>query len=161
MFCVWNTSLVWCLPTHKNVQDVRIQCHADELILRNEPHVRTQRISTSKPLHAPCSAMRLMDDTRERCNQNNTYIMSCVWDHARAVMRQEPEQCFTVDILLHDSIRLKIMESNRSTSCRTHEIMRINECVVEHGTVQRVNQLFLMNSCFFHFVCSMILCDVV
>ena len=31
MFCVWNTSMMWCLPTHRNVQDVRIQCHADEL----------------------------------------------------------------------------------------------------------------------------------
>ena len=34
------------------------------------------------------------------------------------------------------------MDSHRSTSCRTHEIMRINECVVEHRTVQHVNQLF-------------------
>ena len=31
MFCVWNTNMVCCLPTHRNVHDVRIQCHADEV----------------------------------------------------------------------------------------------------------------------------------
>ena len=128
--CTRRTHTVSCGWT--NVHDM----------LRNEPHLQIQRISTSKPLHAPCSAMRLMDDTRERCNQKTTYIMSCAWDHAHDVMRQEPEQCFTVVILLHDSTWWYTMDSHRSTSCRTHEIMRINECVVEHRTVQHVNQLF-------------------
>ena len=65
-------------------------------------------------------------------------MMWCVND----VMRQEPEQCFTVDILLNVSVRLKIMVSNRSAVCRTYEIMRINECIVQHRSVQRVSQLF-------------------
>ena len=70
--------------------------------------------------------------------------MSCAGDHAHDVMRREPEQCFTVDILLNVSVRLKIMVSNRSAVCRTYEIMHINECIVEHRTVQRVSQLFYM-----------------
>ena len=147
MFCVRTIGMMWCVPNHRNVQDVCIQCHADELtnvhdMMRSEPYLRIQRISTSKPLHAPSSAMRLMDNIRERCNQKTTCIMPCVWDHAHDVMRQEPEQCFTVDILLNVSIRVKIMDSNRSASCCMYEIMRINDCVVEHRTVQRVNQLF-------------------
>ena len=60
-----------------------------------------------KPFYAVSSAMRLINDTRERCNQKTTYIKSCVWDHAHDVMRREAKQCFTVDILLHDSIWLQ------------------------------------------------------
>ena len=60
-----------------------------------------------KPFYAVSSAMRLINDTRERCNQKTTYIKSCVWDHAHDVMRREAQQCFTVDILLHDSIWLQ------------------------------------------------------
>ena len=74
--CTRRTHTVSCGWT--NVHDM----------LRNEPHLQIQRISTSKPLHAPCSAMRLMDDTRKRCNEKTTYIMPCVWDHAHDVMRQ-------------------------------------------------------------------------
>ena len=59
------------------------------------------------PFYAVSSAMRLINDTRERCNQKTTYIKSCVWDHAHDVMRREAKQCFTVDILLHDSIWLQ------------------------------------------------------
>ena len=58
------------------------------------------------------------------------------------VMRWEPEQCFTVDILLHDSIWLQSIVKKRSAPRCLYEIMRINECVVEHRIVQRVNQLF-------------------
>ena len=74
--CTRRTHTVSCGWT--NVHDM----------LRNEPHLQIQRISTSKSLHAPCSAMRLMDDTRKRCNEKTTYIMPCVWDHAHDVMRQ-------------------------------------------------------------------------
>ena len=115
--------------------------HVHDMLL-NETHLGIQRISTSKLLHTPCSAMRLVDDNGETCNQKTTYIMSCVWDHVHDVMRQEPEQCFTVDILLKVSIWLKIIDPNRSASCRMYEIMRINERVVEHKIVQRVHQLF-------------------
>ena len=32
MFCVWNTSMMWCVPTHRNVQDACIQHFADEVV---------------------------------------------------------------------------------------------------------------------------------
>ena len=91
--------------------------------------------------------MRSAEDTRERCNQKTTYIMPCDWEHAHDVMRWEPEQCFTVNILLHDSIWLQTMVSNRSRSCRA-----------ERRTVQRVNKPFYIIHC--SFVCSIILCVV-
>ena len=65
-------------------------------MMRNESDIRIQQVSTSRPLHAPCSAMRSTDDARERCKQKTTYIVSCVWDHTHDVMHREPEQCFTV-----------------------------------------------------------------
>ena len=99
-------------------------------MMRNESDIRIQQASISKFLHAPCSAMRSTDDTRGKCNQKNTYIVLCAWDHAHDVMYQEPEQCLTINILFHDSTWLQTMVSNPSISCRTHEIMRINECVI-------------------------------
>ena len=141
--------MMWCAPNHKNAEEVRIHCHADELMCmkwcamsHNESYIRIHKASTSKPLHAPCSAMRSTDDTRERCKQKTTYIMSCARDHAHDVMHREPELCFTVDILLHGSIWLQTIGSNPSTSCRTYQIMRINECVVEEKTVQRLSKFF-------------------
>ena len=32
MFCEGNKCKMWCMPLHRNVQDVRIQRHADELM---------------------------------------------------------------------------------------------------------------------------------
>ena len=32
MFCVRTTGMMWCVPNHRNVQDVCIQCHVDELM---------------------------------------------------------------------------------------------------------------------------------
>ena len=32
MFCVWNKSKMRCVPLHRNVEDVHMQCHADELM---------------------------------------------------------------------------------------------------------------------------------
>ena len=68
-------------------------------MMRNESYSRAQRISTSKPLHTPSSAMRSTDDTHERCNQERTCIMSCVWDHAHDVLLPGPEQRFTDEFL--------------------------------------------------------------
>ena len=43
--------------------------------------------------------MRLIDDTREGCNQKPikkySNIMLRFWDHAHDVMRHEPTQCVT------------------------------------------------------------------
>ena len=92
MFCVW-------IQVHlRNVQDVRIQCHADELVCTiwwamSHTFEHSGYPQVSKSLHAPCSAMRSTDDTCARCNQKTTCIMSCAWDHAHDVMRREPEQC--------------------------------------------------------------------
>ena len=121
-------------------------------MMRNEPYFRTQRILRRQPLHASCSAMRSTDDTREGCNQKTTYIMPYDWEHAHDVMRREPEQCFTVNILLHDSIWLQTMVSNRSRSCRA-----------ERRTVQRVNKPFYIfhgfSVCLFYHI--IVLCSKV
>ena len=47
-----------------------------------------------------------------------------------------------MNFLLHDSIWLQSMGSNPSASCRTYELMRINECVVEEKTVQHPSKFF-------------------
>ena len=41
--------------------------------------------------------MRLTVYNPERCNEQTTYILSCIWDHAYDMMRREPEQFFLVD----------------------------------------------------------------
>ena len=81
--------------------------------------------------------------------------MSCVWDHAHDVLRRELELCFTVDILLHDSMGLQSMVSNPSTSCCMYETMRINECVVEHKTVQRLKKVYYIIHCSFILLVSL------
>ena len=77
-------------------------------------------------------------------------MMWCVND----VMRQEPEQCFTVDILLNVSVRLKIMVSNRSAVCRTYEIMRIKRMHSPTQDCATRKPTLLYYSCCFDFVCS-------
>ena len=110
--------------------------------MRNESCIRKQRISTSTPLHAPCSAMRSTEDTRERCNQKPPAtcrafeimrMMSCVGGQTSVSQ---------MNFLLHDSIWLQSMDSNPSISCRTFDIMRINKWVVEQKTVQCISKFF-------------------
>ena len=100
----FEKSIMSCVPLHRNVQDIRIQRHADELVCTiwwamSHTFEHSGYPQVSKSLHAPCSAMRSTDDTRARCNQKTTCIMSCAWDHAHDVMRREPEQSFTDESL--------------------------------------------------------------
>ena len=154
MFCVW-------IQVHlRNVQDVRIQCHADELVCtiwwamsHTFEHSGYPQVSTS--LHAPCSAMRSTDDTRARCNQKTTCIMSCAWDHAHDVMRREPERSFT-DEFLASWFCLVAKHGFKSVcimSCvwdHAHERMRTQDCTT-------FKWILLHNPLFFHFVCSIML----
>ena len=60
MSCARHIRMMWCDYMHRNVQDVPIHCHGDELtnvhdMMRSKSYIRTHRISTSTPLHAPCS----------------------------------------------------------------------------------------------------------
>ena len=148
MFCVWNLSMMWCVPIHRNVQDLRIQCHADELMCMKWCTMSHTFEHSGYPQVNRCMHHFLHEIYRQHpwnIQSKTTCIMSCVWDHAHDVMRREPGQCFTVDILLHDPFWLQTMGSDRSASCRMYEIMRINECVVERRTVQRVNKLFYVS----------------
>ena len=112
-------------------------------MMRNESYSRAQRISTSKPLHTPSSAMRSTDDTHERCNQERTCIMSCVWDHAHDVLLPGPEQRFTDEFLA--SWFYLVTKHGFKSVCimsNVYEIMSINECVIEDKTAQWVNKFF-------------------
>ena len=144
--CTRRTHTVSCGWT--NVHDM----------LRNEPHLQIQRISTSKPLHAPCSAMRLMDDTRERCNQKTTYIMSCAWDHAhdasgaRAVFHSWHFASWFYLVINHGLTSVYIM-SHAWDHAHQRMRSRTQDCATRKPTL-------LYYSCCFDFVCSMIRCDV-
>ena len=132
---IWRPS--WCLAFDKEhnamrafAQECRRRTHAVSCgrtnvhdMMRTEYDIRIQQVSTSKLLHAPCSAMRSTDDTRERCNQKTTYIVSCAWDHAHDVMHRRSEQCFTVNILFHDSTCLQTM-----ASIHLHHVERMRSC---------------------------------
>ena len=72
-----------------------------------------------KPFYAVSSAMTLIDDTRERCNQKSP--TSCrAYEIMRMMWCVGNQNSFSQMIfLLKDFIRLQIMDSKRSTSCRT------------------------------------------
>ena len=60
-----------------------------------------------------------------------------------------------MNLLLHGSIWLQTMVSNRSISCRDFESMRINECVVKRRTVQSINKpSYIVHCSFVLFVLS-------
>ena len=120
MFCVRTIGMMWCVPIDRNAQDVPIQCHADELMCmiwcamsftfehsgcpqvnRCMHHVlqwdwwTTPVKNAIKKPPTPCRAHEIM-----RMMYHD-------------VMRWEPQQCFTVHILLHDSIWLQSIVKKR------------------------------------------------
>ena len=101
--------------------------------------------------------MRLMNDTRERCNSKKSPMPCRAYDIMRMMFCVRGQSSISqMNFLLHDSIYLRSMDSNPSSSCRMFEIMRINECGVEQKTVQCVNKFFCY-SCFFHLACCILL----
>ena len=111
-------------------------------MMRNEPYSRY-------PQEHRCTHHVLQWGTRERCNQKP--LTSC---RAYRIMRMMccvggQNNGSQMIFLLHDSIWSQSIDSNPSTSCRRFGIMCVNECVVEHKTVQRWNRLYDIIHCSF------------
>ena len=125
-------------------------------MMRNEPYFRTQRILRRQPLHASCSAMRSTDDTLWRMQSKNhlhhaVRLGACAWCDASGSQSSVSQ----MNLLLHGSVWLQTMVSNRSISCRDFESMRINECVVKRRTVQSINKpSYIVHCSFVLFVLS-------
>ena len=153
MFCVRTIGMMWCVPIDRNAQDVPIQCHADELMCMIWCAMSFTFEHSGYPQVNRCMHHVLQWDWWTTPVKNAIKkpptpcraheIMRMMYHD---VMRWEPQQCFTVHILLHDSIWLQSIVKKGSAPRCSYEIMRINECVVEHKTIQRVNKLFLTSS---------------
>ena len=153
---------MWCAPDHRNVQDVRMQCHADELMCMkwcamSHTFEYIYKASTSKPLHAPCSAMTSTDDTRERCNQKppalcHAYgIMHMMWCIGSQSCFSQLTSCFMIlsGYKLWFQIRLHHVEC-----IWDHEHQRMRNRTQDCTTGK---QILLCYSFFYNLACCILL----
>ena len=136
MFCVWIFNMMWCVPMHRNVQDICMQCFADKVMRMMwcaMSHTFEHR--GCKPLHAPCSewdqpTTPVKDATRKpptSCRATESMrMMWCVGSQG------------SVSQLTSYFMILSGYKPNRSRSCRA-----------EHRTAQRVSKPFYIIHCSF------------
>ena len=163
MVWVWNTSMVWCLPTRRNVQDVHIQCHADELMcticcamshLLNTADIHERTVACSML----CNEINGRHPWKMQSKKHLHHVMrmrSCAWcdaSGARAVFHSWHFASWFYLVINHGLTSVYIM-SHAWDHAHQRMCSRTQDCATRKPTL-------LYYSCCFDFVCSMIRCDV-
>ena len=152
MFCVWNISMMLCVPMHRNVQDVCMQCFADKV-------------------------MRMMWCARSHTFEHRRYqdVRHCMHHVLNEINRRHPwkmqRKKLPTACPATESMRMMwCVGSQSSVSHLTSCFMILSgykpwsqiglDHVVPNAGLYNAKQTLLYYPLFFRFVCSIILCVV-